>query len=71
LEKGVTIGWSHPRNSQDFAPNKFYLFRLLKESLEGLKFSDNQDVHQHAFWTSSASLTEISVPWASWNAGNV
>jgi len=44
----------------------YIYFGPLKESLDGLKFNDNQDVQQHMFWTSSASLTEISVPQASW-----
>jgi len=43
----------------------FISFGPLKESLERLKYNDNQDVQQHTFWTSSASLTQISVPRAS------
>jgi len=51
VEKVARIGWewlSHPRKRQDFVPSEFNFFGL-KESLEGLKFNDNQDVQQHAF----------------------
>jgi len=57
---------SYPRNSRHFAPSEFHLFGPLKESLEVPKFNDIQDVQQHAFWTASASVTEISMPRASW-----
>jgi len=69
MEKVARIGWellSHPPHSQDFVPSEFHLFGLLKESLKGLKLNENQDVQQHTFWTSSASLTEMSEPRASW-----
>jgi len=68
VEKVARIGWellSHPPHSQDFVPSEFHLFGPSKESLEGLKLNGNQDVQQHAFRTSSASLTEMSVPRAS------
>jgi len=65
VEKVARISWellSHPPHSQDFVPSKFHLFGPLKESLEGLKLNENQDVQQHTFWTSSASLAEIFMP---------
>lgn len=34
----------HPAYSPDLAPSDFYLFPLLKESLRGRKFEDNEDV---------------------------
>jgi len=52
VEKVARISWellSHPPHSQDFVPSKFHLFGPLKESLEGLKLNENQDVQQHTF----------------------
>lgn len=34
----------HPAYSPDLAPSDFYLFPLLKESLRGKKFENNEDV---------------------------
>jgi len=52
VEKVARIGWellSHPPHSQDFVPSKFHLVGPLKESLDGLKLNENQDVQQHMF----------------------
>ena len=35
---------SHPPYSPDLAPSHFHLFRLLKESLRGRAFEDDEDV---------------------------
>ena len=43
---------SHPPYSPDLAPSHFHLFRLLKESLRGRAFEDDEDVTVAVYeWT--------------------
>jgi len=50
VDKIEEMGWEllqHPPYSPDLAPSDFHLFGPLKESLEGIKFENNEDVQQH------------------------